>query len=127
MRIGPRALAAVAMLDRCPFLPADAVAALLGLHSRAAYQLLARLARAGLAQTVPVELGHVLGGRRIGLWSLTDRGRQRVADERGDAVTARGRRARRLARPRPTDLPLLVSTCTGSASACSATSAASSR
>jgi hypothetical protein len=110
MRIGAQTLSALVMLDRCPFLPADAVAALLDLHSRAAYQLLARLARAGLAQTVSVELGHVLGGRRIGLWSLTNRGRQRVADETGDAVMARGRRARQRARHRPTDLPLLVST-----------------
>src|SRR4051794_34576837 len=116
MRLQTRALAALATLDRCPSLPADVLACLLGLRSRAAaYQLLARLAHAGLAEARPVELGHVLGGRRIGLWSLTEQGQQRLGDHPhrcgvpGGAVTAYGLRSGPRARPRPTELPLLVS------------------
>ena len=110
MRTGAQTLAALVMLDRCPSLPPDVLACLLGLHLRATYQLLARLARAGLAHAVPAELGHVLGGRGIGLWSLTDWGRQRVAEETGRPVAVCARRATRRARPRATGLPLLVST-----------------
>src|SRR5438046_2755635 len=117
MRIGAQTVAALATLDRCPQLPADVMACLLGLCSRAAaYQLLARLARAGMAEARPVELGHVLGGRPIGLWSLTEQGRQRLYKQPRPwggpvtAVTAYGLRTGPLARPRRTDLPLLVST-----------------
>jgi hypothetical protein len=77
----------------------------------AAYQLLARLARAGLAEAQSAEPGHVFGGRRIGLWSLTELGRQRLPGHSLlRAVTAYGRRADPAARPRRTDLPLLIST-----------------
>ncbi len=117
MRIAARMVAALATLDRCPHLPADVLACLLGLRSRAAaHQLLARLAGVGLAEARAVELGHVRGGRPIGLWSLTKRGRQRLYEQPSrwsgpaTAVAAYGVPTRPLARPRPTDLPLLVST-----------------
>jgi predicted ArsR family transcriptional regulator len=82
MRIGAQTVVALATLERCPHMPADVLARLLGLRSRtAAYQLLARLARAGLAEAHAVELGHVLGGRSIGLWSVTEQGRQQLYEQ----------------------------------------------
>jgi predicted ArsR family transcriptional regulator len=89
MRLQTRPRAALATLGRCPSVPADVLACLLSMA--AAYQLLARLARAGLAEARPVELGHVLGGRPIGLWSLTERGRRQL----GDHADARARPAAR--------------------------------
>jgi hypothetical protein len=117
MRLGVRTAAALVTLDRCPYLPADVLACLLGLPSRtAAHQLLARLARIGLAEARAVELGHVRGGRPIGLWSLTKQGRQWLRQQPSRSggpvrsVAAYGVLTRPLARARPTDLPLLVST-----------------
>jgi hypothetical protein len=92
----------------------DVVACLLGVHSRSAtYQLLARLRYGGLAQVQPVELGHVLGGRRIGLWSITQLGRQHL--QRYDGMTQRpevpiyGLPSRHRSNSRAIDFPLLVS------------------
>ena len=117
MRLGVRSGAALATLDRCPYVPADVLACLLGLRTQtAAHQLLARLARVGLAEARAVDLGHVRGGRPIGLWSLTRRGRQRLYEQPNHrsgpatAVAAYGVPTRPLARQRPTDLPLVVST-----------------
>jgi hypothetical protein len=117
MRIGAQTVVALATLERCPHLPADVLACLLGLRSRAAaYQLLARLARARLAEARPVELGHVIRGRPLRLWSLTEQGRQQLHEQPRPwggpvtAVAAYGQRTGPLARPRPTDLPLLVGT-----------------
>jgi hypothetical protein len=116
MRLQARSRAALATLERCPHVPVDVVACLLGVHSKAAaYQLLARLRYAGLAQVQPVELGHVLGGRRIGLWSITQIGRQHlhrgqgVTHRPGNAASIYGLSSRQRDNSRPADYALLAS------------------
>jgi hypothetical protein len=118
-RLDRRSLAALHVLDVCPVVPVDVFACLAGANSlSAAYQLLQRLRRAGLAEMRRVGLGHVLGGRPIGLWSVSAGGREAL--RRGGLTHARqaGRlsilfdepSARRGLTPRSADLPLLVAT-----------------
>jgi hypothetical protein len=69
-------LSALRLLEMCPLLPVDAFVHLTGLDScSSAYQQLARLKRAGLADRRSADLGYLLGERRLGLWTITDRGR----------------------------------------------------
>jgi hypothetical protein len=71
-----RTIAALRVLDRCPLIPVDAFSPLAGLRCPgSAYQVLARLRRAGLAEVRRVDLGYLLGQRRIGLWTTTEAGR----------------------------------------------------
>ena len=61
-----------------------------------------------------VNLGHVVGGRSIGLWSATELGREPLSDCSGarrgrGVVSAYGVRTALPAHPRTADLPLLVS------------------
>jgi hypothetical protein len=71
-----RTIAALRVLDRCPSIPVDAFSPLAGLRCPgSAYQVLARLRRAGLAEVRRVDLGYLLGQRRIGLWTTTEAGR----------------------------------------------------
>jgi hypothetical protein len=76
----PRQLArtveqALLVLHPCPFLPVDVFAQLMGLHSfGSAYKQLARLRQAGMAEVRRVDAGFLVCDRRIGLWSITQRG-----------------------------------------------------
>src|SRR5258708_11649711 len=71
------ALAALRLLEICPLVPVDAFVHLVGLSSQtSAYQQLARLKRAGLAEIRRAHLGYLIGERRVGLWKITDEGRQ---------------------------------------------------
>ena len=72
-RLRSGALAALRLLEMCPLLPVDVFVHLVGLNScSSAYQQLARLQRAGLADVERVDLGYLMGERRIGLWNITD-------------------------------------------------------
>src|SRR5438105_13455382 len=85
MRLTPGALRALRVLEVCPMLPADAFRPIVGLASQSeAYKQLARLRSGGLADVRDVDLGFLFGGRRCGLWSLTDLGHRvlRCARER---------------------------------------------
>ena len=83
VRLGPASRAALQLLACCPRIPTDVLADLLGsAQPRSTRKLLARLRAAGLARTEPSTLPPLLGGRTARLWSLTDRGRDVVA-ERG--------------------------------------------
>src|SRR5205823_4486923 len=92
--------------------------ALVGLSGRSsAYQQLARLRRAGLAEVRRVDPGYLVGERRLGCWTITDLGRRLLAGvsaPRGQECVARSRRnARdwhRGARIGGRDLPLLIAT-----------------
>ena len=76
-RLRSGALAALRLLEMCPLLPIDVFVHLAGLNwCSSAYQQLARLQRAGLAEVERVDLGYLLGERRIGLWNITDMGRR---------------------------------------------------
>src|SRR5439155_4629084 len=79
-----RTIAALRVLDRCPLIPVDAFRPIAGLRCPgSAYQVLARLRRAGLAEVRRVDLGYLVGQRRIGLWTTTEAGRiaLRVVEE----------------------------------------------
>ena len=74
-RLRSGAVAALRLLETCPLLPIDAFVPLVGLRSfSAGYQQLARLRRAGLAEVSGVNLGYLLGDRRVGLWRITAAG-----------------------------------------------------
>ena len=86
MRLRPGALRALRVLEVCPMLPADAFGPIAGLASQSgAYKQLARLRSGGLADVRDEDLGFLLGGRRCGLWSITDLGHRVLscARERG--------------------------------------------
>ena len=69
------ALRALRLLELCPFVPVDVFGNLAGLKSpSSAYQQLARLRRCGLAEVRSVHPGYLIGGRRLGCWTITDRG-----------------------------------------------------
>jgi len=117
-RLTKGALAALRLLEICPLVPVDAFVHLVGLSSRtSAYQQLARLKRAGLAEIRRAHLGYLIGERRVGLWKITDEGRQAlraagvhlVAPEVG-AIGRPFQRGviRRAPRKRDGDLPRLV-------------------
>src|ERR1051326_7831553 len=74
------ALRALSVLDMCPMVPVDAFVHLVGLASQSsAYQQLARLRDAGLADVRRVDPGYVVGERRLGCWMITEKGRQMLA------------------------------------------------
>src|SRR5207249_1212910 len=76
-RLRNGALAALRLLETCPLVPVDVFVHLVGLRSRtSAYQQLARLRRGGLADVRRANLGYLLGERGVGLWMITDIGRQ---------------------------------------------------
>ena len=76
-RIGRSSRALLHLLARCPNMPTDVVADLLGLRrSVSAAQLLARLQQMGLVRTTSVAAGQLHGGPRLRVWSLTSRGMQ---------------------------------------------------
>ena len=86
-----RTIAALRVLDTCPLIPVDAFGPLVGLRRPgSSYQVLGRLRSAGLAEVRRVDLGYLLGHRRIGLWTTTEAGRKalRVHEEAvaGDAT-----------------------------------------
>src|ERR1043165_7477536 len=71
------ALRALSVLDMCPLVPVDAFVHLVGLTSQSsAYQQLARLRDAGLAEARPVDPGYLVGERRLGCWMIAEKGRQ---------------------------------------------------
>jgi len=75
MRLRPGALRALRVLEVCSMLPADAFGPIVGLASQSgAYKQLARLRSGGLADVRDEDLGFLFGGRRCGLWSITDLG-----------------------------------------------------
>jgi len=77
LRLRNGAIAALRLLEICPLVPVDAFVHLVGLTSRtSAYQQLARLKRAGLAEMRRAHLGYLIGERRVGLWKITHEGRQ---------------------------------------------------
>ena len=114
------ALRALSVLDMCPMVPVDAFVHLVGLTSQSsAYQQLARLRDAGLAEARRVDPGYLVGERRLGCWMITDRGRQTLGlaawprPVRQEAIVREGRGARGahgLARISEHDLPLLIAT-----------------
>jgi hypothetical protein len=74
-RLRSGGVAALRLLETCPLLPIDAFVPLVRLRSfSAGYQQLARLRRAGLAEVSGVNLGYLLGDRRVGLWRITAAG-----------------------------------------------------
>src|SRR5438105_174792 len=76
LRLRSRGLAALRLLETCPRLPVDVFVHLVGLNSSsAAYQQLARLRLAGLAEVQRVDPGYLLGERPLGLWKITALGR----------------------------------------------------
>lgn len=76
-RIGRSSRALLHLLARCPNMPTDVVAVLLGLRRPvSAAQLLARLQQMALVRTTSVAAGQLHGGRRLRVWSLTSRGMQ---------------------------------------------------
>jgi hypothetical protein len=91
---------------------------LAGLSSlSSAYQQLARLRRAGLAEVRRVDPGYLVGERRLGCWSITDFGSRMLARtsvhtagvQRADAQGKRGPAgSRKRARIRDSDVPLLI-------------------
>jgi hypothetical protein len=112
------ALAALRLLETCPLVPVDAFVHLVGLSScTSAYQQLARLQHAGLAEVRRVNLGYLVGERRIGLWRITDEGSRALraaathllAAEAGPGGCLVDRGAmRRPPLDRDGDMPLLV-------------------
>lgn len=69
------AQSALRVLETCPFVPVDAFVHLLGLSApSSAYQQLARLRRAGLAEVSRVNPGYLVGERPLGCWTITDAG-----------------------------------------------------
>jgi hypothetical protein len=114
------ALRALSVLNMCPLVPVDAFMHLVGLTSQSsAYQQLARLRHAGLADARRVDPGYLVGERRLGCWMITDKGRQtlelaacaRLVEQ--EAIVREGRGARGphgLARISQHDLPLLIAT-----------------
>jgi hypothetical protein len=76
LRPRSRGLAALRLREMCPLLPVDVFVHGVGLNScSAAYQQLARLRQAGLAEVQRVDPGYLLGERPLGLWRITPRGR----------------------------------------------------
>src|SRR5438105_1013522 len=114
------ALRALSMLDMCPLVPVDAFAHLVGLASQSsAYQQLARLRSAGLAEVRRVDPGYLVGERRLGCWMITEKGRQMLglaacpSPSRQDAALGGGRGAggpHRAPRISQSALPLLIAT-----------------
>ena len=84
------ALRALRVLETCPLVPVDAFVHLAGLsvHS-SAYQQLARLRRAGLADVQRVDPGYLVGERHLGCWTITDEGRRTLAAAAGRNPTER--------------------------------------
>src|SRR5438045_707611 len=75
---------ALRVLETCAHVPVDAFAALAGLSAlSSAYQQLARLRRAGLAEVRQVDPGYLVGERRVGCWTITDRGSRLLAGVTG--------------------------------------------
>lgn len=119
-RLRSGALVALRLLEMCPLLPIDVFVHLVGLNScSSAYQQLARLRRAGLAEVERVDLGYLLGERRIGLWNITDMGRRvlrtasvlefaRTLGTNGSPPDHPYDRGERRAFRRETNVPLLV-------------------
>src|SRR4051794_16955715 len=107
------ALAALQLLETCPMLPVDAFARLAGLSQSAAYQVLARVRRAGLAEVRRVGLGYVVGNRPVGLWSVRSLGRevlriQGLESHAGEQLPFGPAEPPGRLRPRESALPLLV-------------------
>src|SRR3982074_3172319 len=76
-RLRNGALAALRLLETCPLVPVDAFVHLVGLSSwTSADHQLARPQHAGLAEMPRVNLGYLIGERRVGLWKITDEGRR---------------------------------------------------
>jgi len=74
-------MAALRILHMCPLLPVEAFRHIAGFRSiGGAYRRLEKLRRAGLAEMERAELGYLLAGRPLGLWSITEHG-QRLFDE----------------------------------------------
>lgn len=66
-RLRHRAWIALNLLETCPFVPVDAFVHLAGLSSRSsAYQQLARLRYARLAEVRRLDPGYLVGERRLG-------------------------------------------------------------
>src|SRR6266498_2037716 len=75
MRLRPGALRALRVLEVCPMLPADAFGPIVGLPAQSgAYKQSSRRRSGGLADIRDEALGFLFGGRRCGLWSITDLG-----------------------------------------------------
>jgi hypothetical protein len=117
-QLGRGARASLRLLETCPLVPFGAFVHLVGLRSRtSAYQQLARLRHAGLAEVRRVNLGYLLGERRVGLWMITDEGRRALraagphplaadVDPQGCLVATGSNRRPRV--DRDDDLPILV-------------------
>ena len=76
-RIGRSSRALLHLLARCPNMPTDVVADLLGLRrSVSAAQLLGRLEQMALVRITSVAAGQLHGGGRLRVWSLSTRGMQ---------------------------------------------------
>src|SRR5579864_5549980 len=76
-RLRQGALIALHVLETCPLVPVDAFVHLAGLSSQSsAYQQLARLRHAGLAELRRVDPGYLVGERRVGCWTITNEGRR---------------------------------------------------
>jgi hypothetical protein len=101
--------------------PADVFMHLAGLTSMSgAYQQLARLERAGLAEVRRVDPGYLVGDRHIGCWTLTEAGRRLFAASEAGSGARPGSwyDADRCDHPhgrwtvaRQSELPLLVAAC----------------
>lgn len=112
------ALAALRVLQTCPLVPVDVFMHLAGLTSMsAAYQQLARLERAGLAEVQRVDPGYLVGERRIGCWTISGEGRRLLDGSEGRSAARAGSwshtdgrhdRKRRPVLVRQGDLPLRI-------------------
>ena len=84
LRLGRSAASALRVLETCPLLPVDAFRGLTGLRSiGGAYKQLARLRSAGLADAHLVDVGYLLSQRPLGLWKITELGRQAIEGAAG--------------------------------------------
>lgn len=112
------AVRALRVLETCPLVPVDAFADLAGLSGKSsAYQQLARLLQAGLAQVRRVDPGYLVGERRLGCWTITDAGTRLLAGVTKPDVQESPLQSRRdVGGPRgkawigSRDLPLLIAT-----------------
>lgn len=112
------ALRALRVLETCPLVPVHAFVHLAGLRDQSsAYQQLARLRHAGLAEARRIDPGYLVGERRLSCWTITDKGTRMLGLATGPCEqepfpqTRRGSRGPHRRVPiSHCDLPLLIAT-----------------